>query len=121
MSKKVNEDLEKMNKDRRKAEEEYLESRERTLEIERIKKEGITSVENLVLYVTDVIESVKHSEDLARMQNNPIVYSEAIGIRREMEKLFNLIFMDGTAAEKIDLEGTEEAHREKNKGEEGYV
>ena len=115
---KVNSDLEKMNKDRRKAEEAYLESQERMLEIERIKKEGISGVEDLVFYIDDVIESVKHSEDLARMQNNPIVYSEAIGIRREMEKLLTLVFTDGTAIEQID--GTEEAHRESNTGEEAY-
>ena len=116
--KKVASDLEKMNKDRRKAEEEYLESQERMLEVQRIKREGISCVEDLITYSFDVVESVKHSEDLARMQNNAIVYSEAIGIRREMEKLLDLIFLDGTATEAID--GSEEKHREENDGGEAY-
>lgn len=115
--KKINSDLEKMNKDRRKAEEEYIESQERMLEASRIRKEGISDVEDLVIYIFDVIESVKHSEDLARMQNNPLIYSEAIGIRREMEKLLDL--MGGNAVESI--EGTEEKHRKENDGNEGYA
>lgn len=116
---KVNSDLEKMNKDRRKAEEAYLESRDMVLEIERIKRDGISNVEELTVYIADVVKSVKHSEDLARMSNNAIVYSEAIGIRREMEKLLNLIFLDGTALENLD--GTEEAHRAENDGDEAYA
>ena len=117
--KKENSDLEKMGKDRKKAEEAYLESMNRNIEIERIKRDGITNVEELVMYIADIVESVQHSEDLARMNNNPIVYSEAIGIRREMNKLFMLVTKDGTAVEAMD--GTEEAHREKNDGEEGYT
>lgn len=116
---KVETDLEKMYKDRRKAEEAYLKSMEQKLEIERIKKEGISGVEDLVFYINEIIGSVMHSEDLARMQNNSLVYSEAIGIRREMEKLLNLIFMDGTDVEKI--EGTEEKFRKENDGYEGYA
>lgn len=119
MSEKVESDLEKLNRDRKKAEEAYLVSMDRKLEVERIRKEGISSVEDLIAYIDDIIESVQHSEDLARMSNNPIVYSEAIGIRREMTKLLNLVFMDGTAAEHVN--GTEEKHREENTGEEGYV
>lgn len=118
MGKKVASDLEKMGKDRRRAEEEYLEAKEQKLEIQRIQREGITNVEDLVAYVGRVIEEVKHSETVARLSNNPIVYSEAIGIRREMEKLLDLVLMDGTAMGQID--GTEEAHRQKNNGEEGY-
>ena len=116
---KVVSDLEKMGKDRRKAEEEYLESQERMLEVQRIRREGISDVEDLITYSFDVIESVKHSEDLARMQNNAIVYSEAVGIRREFEKLLELILKDGSAMENI--EGTEENHRANNDGEEGYA
>lgn len=116
---KVNDDLEKMNKDRRKAEEAYLESVEKKLEVERIKRDGISNAEDLVIYISDVVESVQHSEDLARMNNNPIVYSEAIGIRREMNKLFLLLMRDEAPEEVMD--GTEEAHREKNDGEEGYT
>jgi hypothetical protein len=118
MSKKVDSDLEKMNKDRRRAEEEYLDAQTQMLEIRRIQRDGINNVEELVLYVGDVIQSVQHAEDVARQHNNHIVYSEAIGIRREMSKLFDLILKDGTAAEQID--GTEEAHRVNNEGEEGY-
>ena len=111
-------DLEKMGKDHRKAEEDYLENQQRMFEVRRIQRDGINSVEELLLYVTDVIASVKHSEDLARQNDNGIVYSEAIGIRREMEKLLNLVLMDGTALKSID--GTEEAHRANNKGDEAY-
>lgn len=115
-------DLDKMNKDRRKAEEAYLESQQIMLEIRRIQRDGITNPEELILYVSDVIESVKHSEDLARQHDNHIVYSEAVGIRREMEKLLALILKDGSAAKSMEVvDGTEEAHRENNKGEEGYA
>ena len=112
-------DLEKLNKDRRRAEEEYLASQQAMLEIRRIQRDGINNVEDLVLYVNDVIGSVIHAEDLARASNNNIIYSEAVGIRREMGKLLDLIFKDGMAMESID--GTEEKHRETNKGEEGYA
>lgn len=115
---KVNSDLERMNKDRRKAEEEYLENQEMMLEVQRIRRDGITSVDELVLYVTDVITSVTHSEDLARQHDNHIVYSEAVGIRREMVKLLGLVLKDGTAMEQLD--GTEKLHREKNTGDEAY-
>jgi hypothetical protein len=120
MTKKVVSDLEKMNKDRRKAEEEYLDSQQQMLEIQRIQREGITSVEELILYAADVIVSVTHSEDLARINNNPIVYSEAVGIRREFTKLLELVLKDGTAIPVEEQDGTEEAHRENNTGEEGY-
>ena len=120
MGKKIESDLEKMNKDRRKAEEEYLDSQQRMLEIRRIMSDGITNVDELVLYVADVIKSVTHSEDLARASNNGIVYSEAIGIRREFTKLLDLILKDGTAVPMEEIDGTEEAHREKNDGEESY-
>ena len=119
MSKKVESDLEKMNQDRRRAEEEYLASQEEGIEMERIRNEGISNVDDLVLYVEKAIEDIIHSEDLARLGNNPIIYSEAIGIRREFVKLLNLIFKDGTAMEEID--GTEEKHREENDGNEGYL
>lgn len=119
MSKKVDTDLEKMGKDRRKAEEAYLEGQTRMLNVRKIQREGINNVEDLVLYVSDVIESVKHSEDLAREHDNHIVYSEAVGIRREMGKLLVLIFRDGTAKEAMD--GTEEKHREENDGGEAYI
>ena len=117
--KKMTSDLEKMGKDRRKAEEAYLENQQRILEVQRIQRDGINTIEELLLYITNVIESVKHSEDLARQNDNNIVYSEAIGIRREMEKLLILIFGGGAKEETTD--GTEEAHRTNNNGEEGYV
>ena len=116
--KKMVSDLEKMNKDRRKAEEVYLAGQKRMLEMQRIIRDGITKVEELVLYVNDVIASVSHDEDVARTQNNSIVYSEAIGIRREFSKLLNLVTKDKMTKEKID--GTEEKHRLNNEGEEGY-
>ena len=118
--KSVESDLEKMNKDRRRAEEEYLASQKERIEVERIKKDGISNVDDLVLYVRKVIEDVMHSEDLARLGNNPIVYSEAIGIRREFVKLKELILKDGTAAPMEEVDGTEEKHRKHNEGEEAY-
>lgn len=124
MTNKIETDLEKMNKDRRRAEEAYLEGQKKALEIQRIQQVGINNPDELLLYVTDVIEDVKHSEDLARQQNNSIVYSEAIGIRREMSKLRDLIMlpvMRGREKVANEMEGTEEAHREKNKGVEGYA
>ena len=120
MSKKVDSDLEKMNRDRRKAEEEYLDSQAQMLEVSRITRDGISNVDELILYVADVIQSVAHSEDVARASNNDIVYSEAIGIRREMTKLLELLLMNGTAEQSVE-DGTEEAHRANNEGEEGYV
>ena len=120
MSKKVESDLEKMNKDRRKAEEEYLDSQQRMLEVKRIMRDGITNVDELILYVADVIQGVTHSEDLARASNNGIVYSEAIGIRREMTKLLELILKDGSAIPVDEVDGTELNHRSNNEGEEGY-
>ena len=120
MSKQVESDLEKMNKDRRKAEEEYLDSQQQMLEIRRIMRDGISDVDELILYVADVIKSVMHSEDLARASNNSIVYSEAVGIRREFTKLLDLILKDGTAMPMEEVEGTEEKHRAENDGEESY-
>lgn len=118
--KKVESDLEKMNKDRRKAEEEYIDSQAQMLEVRRIMKDGITNVDELILYTADVILSVTHSEDLARANNNSIVYSEAVGIRREFTKLLELILKDGTAIPMEDVDGSEEAHRANNTGEEAY-
>ena len=112
-------DLEKMNKDRRKAEEEYLDSQQQMLEIRRIMQDGIGNIDELILYISDVILSVTHSEDLARASNNGIVYSEAVGIRREFTKLLELVLKDGTAMPMED--GTEEKFREENDGQEGYA
>ena len=120
MSKKVNSDLEKMNKDRRKAEEEYLVSQQQMVEVSRIMREGISNVDELIIYVADVTQGVTHAEDVARASNNAIMYSEAVGIRREFTKLLNLILEDGTAIPMEEMDGTEEAHREKNNGEEAY-
>ena len=125
MSEKVASDLEKMNKDRRKAEEEYLASKDRKLNVQKIMKEGILSSEDLMNYLDMVVEEVKLSEDMGRLHNNPIVYSEAIGIKREFEKLLNLLYVGaeklqgGEATESVD--GTEEKHRESNDGGEAYA
>lgn len=119
MGKKIDSDLEKMNKDRRKAEEEYLDSQQAMLEVRRIQRDGISNVEELILYVSDVLGGVTHAEDMARAQNNSIMYSEAVGIRREMGKLLDLVLKDGTAMEEVD--GSEEKHRLENDGSEAYV
>ena len=118
MDKKKLSDLEKINAERRKAEEAYLESQQDMLNIHRIMREGISGVEDLLQYLVACIEDAKHMEDLARERNNTILYSETIAIRREFTKLLDLVMMDGSAEAVID--GTEEAHREKNTGEEAY-
>ena len=120
MGKKIISDMDKMNKDRRKAEEEYLASQQQMLELRRIMRDGITNGEELLLYVADVIISVERSEDLARASNNSIVYSEAVGIRREFAKLLELILKDGTAIPVEEADGSEEAHRNNNDGSESY-
>jgi hypothetical protein len=124
MNKKVLSDLEKMNKDRAKAEKEYAEQREEVLEVHRIMNEGIQSTDELSTYLIACIEDAKHMEDLARANNNNILYSEAVGIRREFTKLVKLLMVDEIninveSAENMD--GTEESHRANNEGEEGYV
>ena len=120
---KVASDLEKMNKDRRRAEEEYLEHKNFKLEIARIQKEGIAEWDDLINYLAGVIEDVKHSEDIARLSNNSIVYSEAIGIRREFVKLLQLLALAESKAEEEpeEVDGSEEHHRKHNGGEEGYL
>jgi hypothetical protein len=63
-------------------------------------------------------------EDLARANNNNILYSEAVGIRREFVKLVKLLMVDemNINVESVEnMDGTEEAHRANNEGEEGYV
>ena len=118
---KVTSDLEKMGKDRRKAEEEYLEHRDYVLEVKRIENEGISDANELLTYLVAVIEGVEHSEDLARAANNAIVYSEAIGIKREMQKIVKLVMKSGTVTEQGESEGgTEESHRAENDGQEAY-
>lgn len=108
MIRKMASDLEKMNMERRKAEEEYLDGQQQMLEIRRIMRDGISDVNELVLYVADVITSVARSEDLARASNNDIVYSEAVGIRREFTKLLKLILKDGTAMPMEEVDEVED-------------
>lgn len=123
MSKQITSDLEKMNKDRRKAEQEYLENQQTKIEVRRIMRDGIVCVEELLLYVDAAIRDAKHFEDLARASNNNIMYSEAVGIKREFEKLLNLVLMDGSAAKQMmeNIDGTEEKFRKENDGSEAYV
>ena len=125
MDKKVLSDLEKMNKDRAKAEEEYMEQKEQVLDIHRMLREGIKDGGELYEYIVFCINDCKHMEDMARKDNNNIVYSEAIGIRREFTKLLELLMvpdniMEGEEEEE-EMDGTEEAHRANNDGGEGYV
>ena len=122
MTGEVESDLEKMNKDRRKAEEGYLESQQAKLNVHRIQQEGIVEWEDLINYIAAVIEDVKHSEDIGRLSNNSIVYSEAVGIRREFVKLLQLLALaDSRMEEEEEVDGTEEKHREQNDGNESYA
>lgn len=121
MSKKVESDLEKMNKDRRRAEEEYLASQEKMLNTHRIIKEGIMSPQDLIDYLEFGVMDARAMEDKGRATNNLIMYSEAIAVRREFGKVLNLLYRGG---EKLKMEaenGGEITHREKNGGMEGYV
>jgi len=124
MDKKVLSDLEKMSKDRAKAEAEYIEQKEKVLDMHRMLKEGIKDGGELFEYLVFCINDCKHMEDLARKNNNNIMYSEAIGIRREFTKLLKLLT---TAAREEEEEeeggedGTEEAHRANNDGGEAYI
>ena len=113
---KTSSDLEKMKKDRRRAEEEYLNSMNRRLEVERITREGIKTQEELILYLQEGIENVKMSEDAARLSNNSIVYSESIAIKREFRKLLSLIMFP-----EVEAETAEEVHRQSTDGGEAYV
>lgn len=121
MYKKVLSDLEKMNKSREEQAKAYMEKKEQMLEVYRITREGISNVEELVTYLVACIEDAEHMEDISRKENNNIMYSETIAIRREFTKLLKLMLMDGTADQKIeDIDGTEEAHRANSEGEEAY-
>jgi len=96
------------------------------LDIHRMLKEGIQSVEELFKYLVFCIDDCKHMEDRARDTNNNIIYSEAIGIRREFTKLLKLLLIPGDEEEEEEEEGgeedgTEEGHRANNDGSEGYV
>ena len=122
MDKKVLSDLEKMNKDRAKAEKEYMEQREEMLDIHRMFEEGIADGDELLRYLAFCINDCKQMEDIARKDNNNIIYSEAIGIRREFTKLLKLLLIPDDVMEVEEGEdGTEEAHRANNDGGEGYV
>ena len=116
MTNKVASDLEKMKADRRKAEEAYIDSMNRRLEVERITREGIRTQEELILYLQDGIENVKMSEDAARLSNNNIVYCESIAIKREFPKLLSLVMLP-----EVQGETAEEAHRQSTDGGEAYV
>jgi hypothetical protein len=120
MDKKVLTDLERMDKDRAKAEAEYAEQKEELTEVFRIMREGIKTPEELFTYLVACINDAKHAEDLARQSNNTIMYSETVAIRREFVKLLKLLTVE--EEENLeDVDGTEEAHRANNKGEEAYV
>jgi hypothetical protein len=121
MDKKVLSDLEKMNKDRAKAEAEYAEQREEVAEVFRIMREGIQNVEELVTYLVACIKDARHMEDVARASNNNIMYSEAVGIKREFQKLLKLLVKSGEEEAAMNgIDGTEEAHRKENTGQEAY-
>jgi hypothetical protein len=122
MEKKVLSDLEKMNKDRTRAEQEYMEQKEELTEVFRMMREGIKDGDELLTYLIACIKDAKHVEDVARKSNNTIMYSEAVGIKREFSKLLKLLVMNNEEEENPEeVDGTEEKHRAENNGEEGYV
>lgn len=112
-------DLEKMNAERKKAEAEYAEQREQMLDVKKIMREGVQDFDDLVKYLVAAIQDCKHMEDLGRMGNNNIMYSEAVGIRRELTKLLKLVLLE-PEEEVENVDGTEEKHRANNDGNEGY-
>ena len=121
MEKKVLSDLERMNKDRARAEQEYAEQKEEVMEVFRIMREGINNMDELLIYLVACIKDAKHMEDVAREGNNNIMYSETVGIRREFSKLLKLLVMNEGEENLEEVDGTEEKHRANNEGEEGYV
>jgi len=121
MDKKVLSDLEKMNKDRAKAEAEYMEQKEEVLDIHRMLKEGIANGDELLRYLVFCIDDCKRMEDRARETNNNIMYSETIGIRREFSKLLKLLLIPDDVIVADGEDGTEEGHRANNDGGEAYV
>ena len=120
MEKKVLSDLDRMNKDRARAEQEYMKQREDVLNIHRMLKEGIVDGGELFEYLVFCVNDCKHMEDKAREGNNSIIYSEAIGIRREFTKLLKLLSM-AKPVEESKESGTEAAHRVNNTGDEAYA
>jgi hypothetical protein len=60
-------------------------------------------------------------EDLARASNNNILYSEAVGIRREFSKLVKLLLKGEEEEDLEGVDGTEEKFREENDGNESYA
>lgn len=122
MEKKNQSFLDRMNEERTRAEKEYINNLNAQMEVKRIMREGITTGEELSSYVELAIREASHMEDVARKTNNAIVYSEAIGIKREFEKLLNLVRLGAMNMSEADaIDGTEENHRANNKGDEGYV
>ena len=97
-----------------------MNNEEQAIEVEKIQQEGISNVDELLTYLVSVIENAKYSEDMARINNNPIIYSEVIGIKREFQKLLKLLIKDGTTIEMADENEGERQHRENNDGQEGY-
>jgi len=110
---------EKITAERKKVETEYLESQQDMLNVRRIIREGIQNSEDLIQYLVACIEDAEHMEDMARANNNYIMYSECVGIRREFTKLLKLSIMP--PKEETEGDGTEKTHRANNKGEEGYA
>jgi len=113
---KASSDLEKMKKDRRRAEEEYLNTMNRRIEVERITREGIKTQGELILYLRERVDGAKITEDAAKLSNNLILYSEANAIQREFRFLLSLIMLP-----EVEAETQEEAHRQNTDGGEAYV
>ena len=90
------------------------------IEVFRIIREGITSFEELVDYILFVIKSAEEGEDQARMANNNIMYSEMIALRREFNKLMELLAKGGEKVEAEQEIAGEATHRENNEGMEAY-
>jgi hypothetical protein len=121
MDKKVLSDLEKMNKSREEQAKAFMEQKEETLEVFRITQEGINGTEELLTYLVACVKDAAHMEDIARSNNNSIMYSEAVAVRREFSKLLKLLFMNTEEENFEETDGTEENFRKENEGKEGYV
>jgi len=105
MRKEVLDDLELMRKIRderiRKAEEAEAEMKE----VERIQVEGIKTFDELVFYIRKTIQGAGNYEVQARDMNNTIMYAEAIGVKREMKNLLNLILKGDEEDKKLEVWG----------------
>ncbi len=106
MERKILNDLEKMNMERKRAWEAYEKSYKKRQEIDRLMEEGIRNFDELVFYIRETLKASDEINVNARNVNNEILYIESVAVKREFKILLNLILM-----------GEEEEEPERNEEE----